>query len=96
MDYFGGIDVGAISTEAVIINTGGVISGYSIIETGANSTDAADEAFTKALMAAGIPRDAVIYSTATGYGRVSVPLANKTMTEISCHAPEQRLWWRTT
>ena len=86
MNYFGGIDVGAISTEAVIIDIGGGISGYSIIETGANSTEAADEAFGKALLAAGIGRDAVAYSAATGYGRVSVPLANKTVTEISCHA----------
>jgi predicted CoA-substrate-specific enzyme activase len=86
MDCFGGIDVGAISTEAVIIDTGGGISGYSIVETGANSTDAAEEAFGKALLAGGISADAVSYIAATGYGRVSVPLADKTVTEISCHA----------
>jgi len=86
MNYFSGIDVGAISTEAVIIDTGGEISGYSIIETGANSTEAADEALDKAVLAAGISRDAVSSIAATGYGRASVPLAGKTVTEISCHA----------
>jgi predicted CoA-substrate-specific enzyme activase len=86
MNYFSGIDVGAVSTEAVIIDTGGEISGYSIVETGASSTEAADEAFDKALLAAGIPREAVEGIAATGYGRVSVPLADKTVTEISCHA----------
>jgi predicted CoA-substrate-specific enzyme activase len=86
MNYFSGIDVGAISTEAVILGAGGEISGFSIVETGANSTEAAEEAFSKALLAAGISRDAVNYIAATGYGRISVPLANKTVTEISCHA----------
>jgi (R)-2-hydroxyacyl-CoA dehydratese activating ATPase len=86
MNDFCGIDVGAVSTEAVIIDEGDGILGYSIVETGANSTDAANEAFDKALLAAGIHRDAVSFIGATGYGRVSVPLATKTVTEISCHA----------
>lgn len=86
MNYFSGIDVGALSTEAVIIDPGGTISGYSIVETGANSTEAAEEAFDKALLAAGIRRDAVGSPVATGYGRISVPFAEKRVTEISCHA----------
>jgi predicted CoA-substrate-specific enzyme activase len=86
MNYFSGIDVGALSTEAVILDEGGKISGYSIVETGANSTEAAEEAFDKALLAAGIRRNAVGSTVATGYGRISVPLAKKRVTEISCHA----------
>jgi activator of 2-hydroxyglutaryl-CoA dehydratase len=91
MNYFGGIDVGAISTEAVIIDTGGGISGYSIAETGANSTEAADEAFGKALLAAGIGRVAVSCIAATGYGRVSVPLANKTGTVIDIGGQDSKV-----
>jgi predicted CoA-substrate-specific enzyme activase len=86
MNYFSGIDVGAISTEAVILDEGGKLSGYSIVETGANSTEAAEEAFDEALLAAGIRREAVINTVATGYGRISVPFAKKRVTEISCHA----------
>lgn len=86
MNYFGGIDVGALSTEAVILDTKGKLAGYSIVETGAHSTEAAEEAFDKALLAAGIRRDAVGNTVATGYGRISVPFARKRVTEISCHA----------
>ncbi len=86
MSYVCGIDVGALSTEAVILDRGGRLSGYSIIETGANSTEAAEEAFDKALLAAGIRGDAVGSTVATGYGRISVPFAKKRVTEISCHA----------
>jgi predicted CoA-substrate-specific enzyme activase len=86
MNYVSGIDVGALSTEAVIIDSGATLSGYSIVETGANSTEAAEEAFEKALLAAGIRRNAVANTVATGYGRISVPFAKKRITEISCHA----------
>ncbi|RLB32192.1 MAG: hypothetical protein DRG87_00240 [Deltaproteobacteria bacterium] len=78
--------MGALSTEAVILDPGGEISGYSIVETGANSTEAAEEAFNKALSAAGIRRNAVENIVATGYGRISVPFAERRVTEISCHA----------
>jgi predicted CoA-substrate-specific enzyme activase len=86
MNYVSGIDVGALSTEAVILDAGGELCGYSIVETGANSTEAAEEAFDKALTASGISRDHVERIAATGYGRISVPLADKRVTEISCHA----------
>jgi len=86
MNYVGGIDVGALSTEAVILDPKGELCGYSIVETGASSTEAAEEAFDKALAAGGISREAVRRIAATGYGRVSVPLADKRITEISCHA----------
>ncbi|NNG08024.1 MAG: 2-hydroxyglutaryl-CoA dehydratase, partial [Desulfobacteraceae bacterium] len=48
MDYFAGIDVGSLSTEAVILDAHNGLVGYSIIQTGANSTDAAEEALDKA------------------------------------------------
>jgi predicted CoA-substrate-specific enzyme activase len=85
MDYFAGIDVGSLSTDVVILDEGEKILGYSIISTGANSTDAAEEAYEKALGAAGASRERVKSVLATGYGRVSVPFADRKMTEISCH-----------
>lgn len=45
MNYFSGIDVGAISTETVILDPEGTISGYGRVETGVNSTEVAEEAF---------------------------------------------------
>jgi len=85
MDYFAGIDVGSLSTDAVILDEKGEIAGYSIVETGANSTEAAEAAFAKALARAGVDRNRVKRIVSTGYGRVSVPFADKRVTEISCH-----------
>ncbi|MBN1106503.1 MAG: 2-hydroxyglutaryl-CoA dehydratase [Deltaproteobacteria bacterium] len=86
MDYFAGIDVGSLSTEVVILDPYQGIAGYSIVETGAHSTEAAEEALAGALARAGIERGNLTRIVATGYGRVSVPLADRKITEISCHA----------
>ena len=85
MDYFAGIDVGSLSTEAVILDAQNELVGYSIIQTGANSTDAAEEALDKALVDANLSQGHIRSAVATGYGRISVPLADKKVTEISCH-----------
>uniref|UniRef100_A0A7C2IQ59 2-hydroxyglutaryl-CoA dehydratase n=1 Tax=Ammonifex degensii TaxID=42838 RepID=A0A7C2IQ59_9THEO len=79
-----GIDIGSLSAEAVIL-ADGVIRGYSIIPSGAESRRSAEEAFTVALKEAGLPREAVAHIVATGYGRLSVPFADKRVTEITCH-----------
>ncbi|MBU0515196.1 MAG: 2-hydroxyglutaryl-CoA dehydratase [Proteobacteria bacterium] len=85
MKYFAGIDVGSLSTDVVIIDEGPRVVGYSIVTTGAKSTTAADKALAAALDRAGISRDQITAMIATGYGRVSVPLADKAVTEITCH-----------
>jgi activator of 2-hydroxyglutaryl-CoA dehydratase len=59
VDYYVGIDVGSLSTEAVIIDARDGLAGYSIIQTGAHSTDAAEEALEKALLEAGLGRDQI-------------------------------------
>jgi predicted CoA-substrate-specific enzyme activase len=86
MDCFAGIDVGSLSTEAVVVDGAGVMVAFSILETGANSTEAAEKALEKALEEAGVSRDQIKGMVATGYGRVSVPFADKKVTEISCHS----------
>ncbi|MFH1350150.1 MAG: acyl-CoA dehydratase activase [Pseudomonadota bacterium] len=85
MDYFAGIDVGSLSTEAVIIDNLGGLVAYSIIQTGANSTEAAEKSLKESIEKAKISRQMIIYIVATGYGRVSIPFAQKKVTEISCH-----------
>ncbi len=86
MDYFAGIDVGSLSTEAVILDAHNGLAAYSIIQTGANSTHAAEEALDRALAEANLRQGQIRSAVATGYGRISVPLADKKVTEISCHA----------
>ncbi|MCL5986438.1 MAG: acyl-CoA dehydratase activase [Actinobacteria bacterium] len=79
-----GIDVGSISAETVILKAGKVLV-YNILPTGANSRTAGEKSFNEALERARIKREDVKYIIATGYGRISIPFADKQVTEISCH-----------
>ena len=86
MPLYAGIDVGSMSSEAVILDEAAEMKAAVIIDTGANSTSAAEAALRAALTQAGKGREDLARIVATGYGRVSVPFADKAVTEISCHA----------
>ena len=75
-----------MSSEAVILDEAAEMKAAVIIDTGANSTSAAEAALQAALTQAGKGREDLARIVATGYGRVSVPFADKAVTEISCHA----------
>lgn len=79
-----GIDVGSLSAEVVLLE-GERLLGYVILPTGSNSKTAAERALEAALEKTGLTRQAVRYIIATGYGRISVPFADKRVTEITCH-----------
>jgi predicted CoA-substrate-specific enzyme activase len=83
--YYGGIDIGSLSAETVIIDDNEKTVTYNISPTGANSRIAAQKSFDLALEQAGLSADDLKYIVATGYGRISVPFANKMVTEITCH-----------
>jgi len=83
--FFAGIDVGSLSSEAVIITQSKKIISWSIVPTGFHSTKAAEQALTIALVKAKLNRMDLAYVAATGYGRISVPFADKCVTEIVCH-----------
>ncbi|MBI5897207.1 MAG: benzoyl-CoA reductase, bzd-type, subunit Q, partial [Desulfobacterales bacterium] len=81
-----GIDVGSVSSQAVIMADGQLLA-YSNIRTGSNSPDSAGKTRANALAAAaGVPMERIDYCIGTGYGRVNVPFADRTLTEIACHA----------
>jgi len=82
---FAGLDVGSLSTKAVLLGTDGIIS-HCIIPTGANPRMAGEQAFENALASAGRDSDAVAFIVGTGYGRVNLPFASRTITELTCHA----------
>ena len=86
MRYFAGVDVGSLSTEVVIIGGDKSIVSYSIESTGYSPVAASEQAMRTALDKAGIARNKIEAIVATGYGRISVPFADKKVTEISCHA----------
>lgn len=81
-----GVDVGALSTDTVILNGDNEILAYSIVNTGASSQQAARRSYAQALALAGLAEDEVSYVISTGYGRQMVPFADLQVTEITCHA----------
>ena len=86
MIYGAGVDVGSTQTKAVIVDESRTIVGRSLIDTGANVTRAAENAFVKACEDARLPRTAIGYVVGTGYGRYKVTFGDAQITEITCHA----------
>lgn len=80
-----GIDVGSVSSQAVVICDGRLFA-FSSLRTGSNSPTSAQRALDAALQETGMSREKVNYLVATGYGRVNIPFAQKAITEIACHA----------
>jgi len=80
-----GIDVGSVSSQAVIMADGKIFA-YGNMRTGSDSPDSARNAFQFALGATDMPEYRMDYCVGTGYGRVNVPLADRSVTEIACHA----------
>lgn len=80
-----GVDVGSVSTQAVIMVDGEIYC-YSSMRTGSNSPDSANNAIDWALEGTGLTLDKIQYAVGTGYGRVNVSFAKRAITEIACHA----------
>jgi bzd-type benzoyl-CoA reductase Q subunit len=79
-----GVDVGSVSSQAVIM-VDGKLYAYSIMSPGSNSPDSARNAMAWALDGADMKVEDIHFIVGTGYGRVNVPFAHKTITEIHCH-----------
>jgi predicted CoA-substrate-specific enzyme activase len=85
-----GLDVGTMSTQAVVMCDGAVFS-YANMRTGSNgSNEIATQAMQKALDAGGLKLADVRYTVATGFGRKKVKFAQKAVNEIACHAKGAR------
>jgi benzoyl-CoA reductase subunit A len=80
-----GIDVGSVSSQAVVMVDGEMFA-YGNMRTGSNSPDSARNALRFALEKTSLTADKIHYLIGTGYGRVNVPMADRTVTEIACHA----------
>lgn len=80
-----GVDVGSVSTQAVIM-VDGQLYAYANMRTGSDSPNSARNAFSWALEGTGLTEKDVEYCVGTGYGRVNVPMAQRAITEIACHA----------
>ena len=81
---FAGIDVGSAQTKAVLLNIDSQVVSRASLPTGWNPKESAEKTLALLLNQAGVRQADVI--VATGYGRVTLPFAQKNLTEISCHA----------
>ena len=81
--YRVGIDIGSTSAKIIVLNESTEIIYKNVIPTGWSSFETAIK-ISEELEQNGISKEESKF-TATGYGRVSVPYANRTVTEITCH-----------
>lgn len=80
--FFTGIDIGSTASKTAVFEDERLLDTF-VMPTGWNSRETADNILNR-LNSLGVnTANSVI--VATGYGRVSVPYANKTVTEITCH-----------
>jgi len=80
-----GVDVGSVSSQAVIM-VDGELYAFSSRRTGSDSPESAKNAMSWALEETGMTLNDIGFVVGTGYGRVNVPFSNKAITEIACHA----------
>jgi predicted CoA-substrate-specific enzyme activase len=87
--YTAGIDIGSISTKAVIMRDGQLLASRVIL-TGYNAENAGKKVFDAVLDDLQISASAITRIVATGYGRKGLAMADKSITEIMCHATGAR------
>lgn len=75
-----GIDIGSTAAKAVVMEENKILD-YFVMPTGWSSVDTADK-ILKILNEKGYSKENSKI-VATGYGRISVPFADKTVTEIT-------------
>lgn len=78
-----GIDVGTLTTKAVIIKKGAILS-WDIVSTRARPEQAAKAAMEGALIKSGLPQKKVKRRAATGWGRKRVEFVDKVISEVPC------------
>ena len=74
------------SAPRLCCSADGKLLAFHSTRTGSSSPDSALRAFKGASEPLGLTLDDVAYAVGTGYGRVNVPFADRTITEIACHA----------
>lgn len=79
-----GIDVGSVATKAVLVNRAQLF--HLERPTGWSPRQAGRDTYTELLRLAGADSRNVSRVVVTGYGRVALDFADRSVTEITCHA----------
>lgn len=98
MSFVLGVDFGSTTGKAVVLDESGAVVGSAVSSKGAVSDEGVRAALAEAFEQAGITERDVARAVATGYGRRMLDIADRSITEITCHArgavemvPEARL-----
>lgn len=79
-----GIDIGSVAAKGVLLN--GDKQYKTVFPTGWSPKEAGREILNRLLAMSGLERSRIDNIVATGYGRIAVKEAQRSVTEISCHA----------
>ncbi|HEY55134.1 MAG TPA: 2-hydroxyglutaryl-CoA dehydratase [Dehalococcoidia bacterium] len=82
---FAGVDIGSVSSKAVIIDRGEVLA-FSLLPTSYDRQESGAEVLKLALDKAQKSKGDIKYIVSTGYGRRAFASADKVLPEIVCHA----------
>jgi predicted CoA-substrate-specific enzyme activase len=91
--FYGGIDVGSLTAQAVVIKDDSIYTFLSI-PVKPNPVDSAATVLEGALQEKGLTRKDLSFCVSTGYGREQIQkegLAGENISEISCHG--KGAWW---
>ncbi len=84
--YFVGIDIGALTVKAVVLDGAGKVVASGLVRSRHDSRQVAERLVHGMLDREGIVSQDVSYTVVTGYGRVTYDAADEEVSEITCHA----------
>ena len=84
--HYMGVDLGSTTAKTVIVDAAGGIVASEVVQMGAVSRAGLARSLAGALRTAGLDESDIEQTIATGYGRRLVAGAERTFTEITCHA----------
>lgn len=88
--YTLGIDIGSTATKGVIMRDGQEIVAATTVGIG-TGTSGAKKVLDAVLLSSGLSLEDITYTVATGYGRTNFELADKQISELTCHS-KGALW----
>lgn len=80
-----GIDIGSASSKAVILKDGKEIYADAVVQSG-TGTSGPEKVIGQIFEKSGLNRQDIARTVGTGYGRFSLEIADRQVSEISCHA----------
>jgi len=86
MTYTMGIDIGSTYTKALVLDADHRIAGRAMMPTGFKLTEVGRKAFEVAVSTAGITREEIAYTVATGFGRHQAEFVDLHVTDLTAAA----------